>query len=125
MIVIEGFNYTGITVSDLERSIEFYRDILDFDYLDRVSDEERAYMAMGDIIIALIRSEGYRAEDTASSRISFYVDEEDFDDIADEIEEKELPLSAGPGERGDIQFFIITDPDNNKIEITAPRIQIR
>lgn len=125
MIVIEGFNYTGITVSDIERSIEFYRDILDFDYLDRVSDEEKAFMSMGDIIIALIRSEGYRAEDSSASRVSFYVDEEDFDDIIDDMEETGLAIASGPDEKGDIQFIIITDPDNNKIEITTPRIAIR
>ena len=37
MIVIESINHIGITVNDLEQSIRFYRDLFDFEVIDKLS----------------------------------------------------------------------------------------
>jgi len=122
MIVIEGLNHYGITVSNLERSIKFYRDYFDFEIIDRISTPEQAYIRMGDIIIGLQEVEGYRASDDLKHRISFSVDEEDFEDALDEIESSEIEIVYGPEHIRNGQTVIILDPDGNQIELTYPRI---
>ena len=49
MIVIESLNHITITVSDLERSVKFYRDLFDFDVIENISNSGQAFLRMGDI----------------------------------------------------------------------------
>jgi metallothiol transferase len=116
MIVLEGLNYFGITVSDIDRSVEYYRTMFDFEFLDRISDENQAFVKMGDEIISLIKGDG----GSQVGRLSFTVDEGDFDDIIDEIEQNEYQLKSEPDE--DNGILILLDPDGNEIELTIRKI---
>ncbi len=72
MIVIESINHIGITVSNLEESVKFYKDLFDFDTIDKASGPGLAFMRVADITIGLYESQGYKNSDNSKSRISFY-----------------------------------------------------
>lgn len=121
MIVIESINNIGITVSDLDKSVEFYKDLFDFEVIDKKT-EGQVYLRMGDIIICLYEVEDYTNQDGCKNRISFYVDEEDFDDALDEIEELDIEIFYGPENIRNGRSVVFLDPDHNQIEISYPKI---
>lgn len=122
MIVIESVNYIGITVSDLERGVNFYKELFDFDTVDNISTAGQAFLKMGDIMLALEEIEGYKAGIDAGACVSFYVDEEDFDDAVDELKEEEIEIVSGPENLRKGQRVVFLDPDGNRIELSYPRI---
>ena len=122
MIVIESVNYIGITVSDLERGVNFYKDLFDFDTVDNISTAGQAFLKMGDIMLALEEVEGYKAVDDMGASVSFYVDEEDFDDAVDELKEADIEIVSGPENLRKGQRVVFLDPDGNRIELSYPRI---
>ena len=122
MIVIESLNYIVITVSDLERSVKFYKDLFDFDVVENMSSAGQAFLKMGDMVLSLVEVSGYRNSADSKSCISFYVDEEDFDDAIDEIEETGLKIVLGPENIRKGQRVIFADPDGNHIELSYPSI---
>ncbi len=122
MIVIESVNYIGITVSDLERGVQFYKDLFDFDTVDNISTAGQAFLKMGDIMLALEEVEGYKAVDDMGASVSFYVDEEDFDDAVDDLKEADIEIVSGPENLRKGQRVVFLDPDGNRIELSYPRI---
>jgi metallothiol transferase len=120
MIVIEKLNYIGITVSNLEESISFYKDLFDFDVVDKISGSDQAFLKMGDLLIALNEVEGYKNQEGTKNSISFFVDEEDFDDAVDEIEESEISIVYGPENLRNGKTVVFLDPDENQIELSYP-----
>ncbi|MCL1864547.1 MAG: VOC family protein [Spirochaetes bacterium] len=122
MIVIESVNHIAITVSDLDKSIKFYKEFFDFDVVENMSNAGQAFMKMGDIILSLIEVSGYKNSGDSKNCISFYVDEEDFDDAIDEIEEAGLKVVLGPENIRKGQRVVFEDPDGNHIELSYPRI---
>ena len=122
MIVIESVNYIGITVSDLEKGVRFYKDLFDFDVVENISNSGQAFLKMGDILIALTEVEGYRSSGDSGPSVSFYVDEEDFDDAVDELKEAEIEIVSGPENLRKGQIVVFLDPDGNKIELSYPKV---
>jgi len=122
MIVIESLNYIVITVSDLDRSVKFYKDLFDFDVAENISNAGQAFLKMGDMVISLVEVAGYKNSGNSKNCISFYVDEEDFDDAIDEIEEIGLKIVFGPENIRKGQRVIFEDPDGNHIELSYPSI---
>ncbi|MGL4370521.1 MAG: VOC family protein, partial [Spirochaetota bacterium] len=53
----------------------------------------------------------------SSGYVAFYVDEEDFEDAIDEIDENELPVISGPENIRGGKKIVIADPDGNKIAL--------
>ena len=121
MIVIESINHIGITVSDLNASINFYKDLFDFEVADK-STEGQAYLKMGDIILSLYEVKDYKNQDNVKNRVSFYVDEEDFDDALDELEESGIEIIYGPENIRNGRSVVFLDPDRNQIEISYPKV---
>ncbi len=122
MIVIEGVNHIGVTVSNLEASVEFYKDLFDFDMLEKISNSGQAFMKMGESIICLYESEGYKCSEDSKNSLSLSVDEDDFEDALDEIEERKLEIVFGPENIRKGQTVIFLDPDKNRIELSYPQI---
>lgn len=122
MIVIESVDHVGLTVSDLDRSIEFYRDLFDFEILEKFGDARQAFLRVGDIVIGLYEVEGYKNQENTKNHLSFYVDEQDFDDAVDEINEKEIPIVFGPDNLRKGKSVVFLDPDGNQIELCYPRM---
>ena len=122
MIVIESINHIVLTVSDLESSISFYKDLFDFEVVDKLSNSGQAFLKMGDIIIALSEVEGYSGDGTTENCVSFYVDEEDFEDALDELEDADIEIVYGPENIRNGQSVVFLDPDGNRIELSYPKI---
>lgn len=122
MIVIESINHIGISVSSIEESINFYKDLFDFEVIEKISNSGQAFLKMGDITISLYEVEGYKTDGVSQNRISFYVDEEDFEDALDELEEMEIKIVYGPENIRNGQTVVFLDPDGNNIELSYPKV---
>ena len=122
MIVIESVNHIGITVSELDSSVRFYRDLFDFDVIENISNAGQAFLKMGDIMISLTEVPGFKNSKDSKSCISFYVDEEDFEDAIEELEESGIAIIAGPENIRKGKRLVFADPDGNHIELSYPKI---
>lgn len=122
MIVIESVNHIGITVSDLDKSVKFYKELFDFDVIENISNSGQAFLKMGDILLSLVEVKGYKNSPESKSCISFYVDEEDFEDAIDEIDETGIEVVFGPENIRKGQRIVFADPDGNHIELSYPKI---
>lgn len=122
MIVIEAMDHIGITVSNLDKSIDFYRELFDFEIVEKFADTRQAFLRVSDIMIGLFEVEGYKNVDGTRNHLSFFIDEEDFDDAVDEIQEKEIPIIYGPENIRKGKSVIFLDPDGNQIELCYPRM---
>lgn len=122
MIVIESLNHIGITVSELDRSVKFYKDFFDFDVIENISNSGQAFLKMGDILLSLVEVKGFKNSPDSRSCISFYVDEEDFDDAVDELEESEIAILYGPENIRKGRRVVFADPDGNHVELSYPKV---
>jgi len=123
MIVIESMNYPGLSVSNLENSIKFYKELFDFEVVEEISNSGRALIRMGDVLIGLYEVEGFNNE-KAKNSVSFFVDEEDFEDAIEELHEAEIEIIYGPENLRNGQAVVFLDPDGNQIELSYPRVSI-
>lgn len=119
MIIIENLNSLSISVSDLDDSISFYKDIFGFDIIERQSGSDEAIMQMGEIILRLCQVADLSDDLRKENYFTFYVDEEDFDDALEEIEENELEIVYGPENLRNGRQIIICDPDGNRMGLSS------
>ncbi len=120
MIVIESVNHIGITVSNLEEGVKFYRDLFDFEIIEKLSSPGLAFMRVADINIGLYEMPGFKNNDGARNSVSFFVDEEDFEDAVEELEEKNIKIIHGPENIRKGKMVVFLDPDGNQIELSYP-----
>ncbi|TFH41675.1 MAG: VOC family protein, partial [Chrysiogenales bacterium] len=100
----------------------FYKDLFDFELIDRASGPGLAFMRVADISIGLYESPGYKVSDGPHGRIAFYVDEEDFEDAVDEIQDREIRIIHGPENIRKGKMVVFLDPDGNQIELSYPTV---
>lgn len=122
MIVIESLNHISLTVSDLEKSVKFYKELFDFEVIEQISGKGQAFLRMGDILISLNEVDGYKSQQNSKNCITFYIDEEDFEDAIDELKDNEIKIIYGPENIRNGQSVIFLDPDGNHIELAYPKI---
>lgn len=122
MIVIESINHLGLTVSNLENSINFYKELFDFEVIE--NNAKQAFIKEGDIIICLQEEENYKSQGNTKNRVSFIVDEDDFEDAIDELNAKNIPIISGPENIRKGQSVVFLDPDGNQIELCYPKLKI-
>ncbi len=122
MIVIESIDHIGLSVSNLETSIEFYKELFDFEVMEKISNAREAFIKVGEIVIGLFEVGGYKNQKGTKNHLSFYVDEQDFDDIVDELREKNIPIIFGPENIRNGKSVIFLDPDENQVELCYPRM---
>ena len=122
MIVIESINHFGLTVSNLENAIKFYKELFDFEIAE--SNTREAFIKEGDILICLNEEENYKNQEGTKNRICFFIDEDDFEDAIDELKEKDIPIIYGPENIRKGQSVIFLDPDGNQIELCYPKLSL-
>jgi catechol 2,3-dioxygenase-like lactoylglutathione lyase family enzyme len=122
MIVIESIDHIGLTVSNLEASIDFYRDLFDFEVVEKLASVGQAFLRVGEVIIGLYESEGYKNQDGTKNHLSFFIDEEDFEDAVDELKDNNIKIVYGPENLRNGQSVVFLDPDGNQIELCYPRM---
>jgi len=124
MIVIESIDHIGITVSNLDRSIEFYRELFDFEVVEKMSNAREAFIKVGEVMIGLFEIEGYTNQQGSKNNISLFIDEEDFDDAVDELRENDITIVFGPENLRGGKSVVFLDPDGNQLELCYPRMNI-
>jgi catechol 2,3-dioxygenase-like lactoylglutathione lyase family enzyme len=141
--MLTGHNHTSFTVSDVDRSVDFYTKVLGFkeeirfdvdgEGISRIvgfpdSHLKIVFVSLGEFRIELIEYVSPAGEkvDTAtnnvgSAHIAFWTD--DVDKTYDELKAQGVKFIASPGRskpgRPRVAYFV--DPDDNTLEIVEPR----
>lgn len=113
MMRVTGINHITLAVSDVERSLTFYRDLLGFEV--RAVWPEGAYLEAGSLWLCLLLDEQTRsAPHPDYSHIAFTVEEDDFMSLS-------ARLIAGcriwKQDRSEGASTYYLDPDGHKLEI--------
>lgn len=120
------FVWVTINVSDLEKSIAFYHDILGLKIGRRVNsgdDVKIAFLGEGETQVELIRNP-QRPDVGFDSDISLGFEVGSLDAFAKELEKKSIPIHSGPFQPNPhIRFFYILDPDGLKIQLVERSIR--
>lgn len=113
------FCWTTINVTDMDRSISFYRDIVGLRVVRRVEpnpDMELAFLGEGDTQVELICHKD-AAEVELGKDISLGFVVESLDDFSEELKTKNIGIHSGPFQPNPfIRFLFVLDPDGLKIQ---------
>lgn len=111
--MLTGLNHLTLAVRDLERSVNFYRRLLDFRLCARW--DAGAYLALGDLWLCLsldpVRSNQPAPDYT---HYAFSIAQGDFDRFLQRLREHGVPEWRQNRSEGASLYFL--DPDNHKLE---------
>ena len=129
MIKTKGLYHSGIPVNDLDRAIEFYRDVLGMDVANVARDDlkglGRADLRSGSSIVVLFQrpnpiERDALAEDGVTHQ-AFFVDGDDFDTAEERMRAAGVRIHEVPVvERRSGRGFYFFDPDGNLLQLYAP-----
>ncbi|RPF50392.1 FosM family fosfomycin resistance protein [Aquisalibacillus elongatus] len=123
---IKGLNHFLFSVSDLERSIEFYQNVFDAKLL--VKGRNTAYFDLNGMWLALnVEKDIPRNEINESyTHIAFSIEENEFDVMYDKLNSLGVNiLSRRPRDEKDKKSIYFTDPDGHKFEFHTGTLQDR
>jgi catechol 2,3-dioxygenase-like lactoylglutathione lyase family enzyme len=130
-------HHHGISVTDLDRAVEFYRSVFGFELVDRysLSDDalaaaigveaaaaEFAQLDAGAARVELVEYEGASgrperetASDVGATHLGLHTEDVDavYDSLPDDVETISDPQTTGSGTR----ILFVRDPDGNLIEL--------
>ncbi len=115
-----NYLWTTIHVSDMDASLEFYRDFLGLELMERVNPAEGielAFLGSGETRVELIRREGEGTPAFGKS-LSMGFQTASLEAAMKELENRKIPVLEGPNQPGPgIRFLYIRDPDGMKIQL--------
>src|SRR5437667_1987561 len=121
MSTITGFNHLTLAVSDIERSVAFYSELLGFSI--RMRSPSSAYLEAGTLWLALVLDpEVRRGPLPEYSHAAFSVAPSDLPRFADRLTLAAVTRWREP-DHSDAFYFL--DPDGHKLELHSGDIQSR
>ncbi|UDI78812.1 FosB/FosD family fosfomycin resistance bacillithiol transferase [Staphylococcus taiwanensis] len=124
--MIKALNHICFSVSNLQKSISFYKDILRAKLL--VEGNTTAYLDLNGIWIALNQEEGIPREEIQYSytHIAFSIEEQEFEDWYSWLEYNKVNILKGrKRDMKDKKSLYFTDPDGHKLELHTGTLQDR
>lgn len=121
MPAVSGINHITFAVSDVERSIGFYRDVLGCEL--RAFWSDGAYLEAGSLWICLSRDDQLRtAPNPDYTHVAFSVIPGDFAPMCERIRAI-CPIWKDNRSEGDSLYFL--DPDRHKLELHVGTLESR
>ena len=123
---ITGLNHFLFSVSDLENSIAFYKNIFDAKLL--VKGRQTAYLTVSGMWFALNLEKDIPRNEIHQSytHIAFSIKEEEFDRMYDKLKKLNVNILSGrPRDDRDKKSIYFTDPDGHKFEFHTGTLQER
>ena len=121
-MTVSGIGQLSITVSDLDASVRWYRDVLGLPHLFTVEGRPMAFFQAGSVRLYL----GATEDERFRSRPVVYYDVEDVDDAYAEVTGRGAESLSRPhvvNRDGDTELWMafVADPDGNPVGLMAER----
>jgi catechol 2,3-dioxygenase-like lactoylglutathione lyase family enzyme len=118
MIKVYGINHITIKVSCLERSVEFYRDILGAKLVHKGNTD--VYLDFCGTWLCLLEMKNAKPIDKdriGVDHFAFTIEEEQFSEAVEQLKQNKVHITRGPMERGGGKTVSFIDPDGNGMEL--------
>ncbi len=129
--MIKGFDHFTITVTDIEQSVEFYRDLLGLPVLGKLVKEDGVfvYLKLGNGMLELFefdkKGKPYQAkalEDIGIQHLGMTVDS--VDDVTAELKNHDVKFTVEPRSIDGVRLAFFEDPDGIFIEIMEGELDL-